>query len=141
MLRTNSKQAMENIRNYIKEHSVDYLEDNYGYDAEYTEKNGFFTTIYDIFVSEERPFTGYNARRPEYESFKNWAQGLAMGSLFCYYYNRSAKDDLAGILEETEEEKNRFSEEQAEEKLSQLIYTRIKSEAGKEEEQKARAKK
>ena len=138
MIRANSKKAMENIRNYIKDHSVDYLEDNYGYNAEYTEKNGFFTTIYEIFVSEERPFTGYNARRSEYESFKNWSQGLAMGSLFCYYYNRSAKDDLAEILEETEEEENRFSEEQAEERLSQLIYTRIKSDSAKEDEERSK---
>lgn len=136
MLRTNSKKAMENIKNYIREYSEDYLLDNYGYDAEYTEKNGFFATIYEIFASEERPFTGYNARRPEYESFKSWAQGLAMGGLFCYYYNREAKEDIKQILEETEEEANRYTEEQAEELLTRLIYTRVKSEAAKEESER-----
>lgn len=136
MLKTNSKKAMENIKNYIREYSEDYLLDNYGYDAEYTEKKGFFATIYEIFVSEERPFTDYNARRPEYESFKSWAQGLAMGGLFCYYYNREAKEDIKQILEETEEEANRYTEEQAKELLTRLIYTRVKSEAAKEESER-----
>lgn len=45
-----------------------------------------------------------------------------MGNLFCYYYNRSAVDDLGEILEETDEEKAKYSEQQAEELLSRLIY-------------------
>jgi len=136
MLRTNSKKAMENIKNYIREYSEEYLIDDYNKKEE-IETAGFFATLYKVFIDEYRPFTGYNARRPEYESFKSWAQGLAMGGLFCYYYNREAKEDVKQILEETEEEANRYTEEQAEELLTRLIYTRIKSEAAKDEERRA----
>ena len=60
-----------------------------------------------------------------YDVFKNWAQGLALGQLFCYYYNRSAVDDLAEILEENETEKLKYSEKEAEEMLTNLIFREI----------------
>lgn len=43
----------------------------------------------------------------------------------CYYYNRSAVDDLGAILEETAEEKARYSEAQAETLLTSLIYREL----------------
>lgn len=43
----------------------------------------------------------------------------------CYYYNRSAVDDLGAILEETEEEKARFTEQEAEQLLTDLIYREL----------------
>ena len=44
-----------------------------------------------------------------------------------YYCNVSAIDLLAEWLEETEEEKKRFTEEQAEEKITWLLYRELKS--------------
>lgn len=43
----------------------------------------------------------------------------------CYYYNRSAVDDLGAILEETDSEKARYSEQQAETRLTYLIYREL----------------
>jgi hypothetical protein len=42
-----------------------------------------------------------------------------------YYYNRSAITDLGDILEETEDERNRYTESQAEKLLTKLIYRTI----------------
>jgi hypothetical protein len=58
----------------------------------------------------------------EYQVFKDWASGLALGNLFCYYYNRSAVEDLGNILEESAAEKAKYKEEDAEELLTRLIY-------------------
>ena len=63
------------------------------------------------------------------EIFKDWAQGLALGGLFCYYYNRSAKDDLGAILEESEAEKAKYTEQEAEEMLTRLIYRELEKAA------------
>ena len=100
-LKTNSKKAMENLYNYIRDYSEDYLEENYNLEK-LDSKKALYTAIYETFKSEMRPECPYYSRQPEQKVFADWAQGLAMGGLFCYYYNREAVKDLAGILEETE---------------------------------------
>lgn len=127
MLKANSKKARQNLMNYIADYAIDKVEE-----YQELENTDPVAAVYEIFFQEKDPHNGYNSRYPEYTVFKEWAQGLAMNGLFCYYYNRSAKDDLAGILEETEEEKERYTEEEAAEMLTRLIYNRVKSEAGKE---------
>ena len=62
---------------------------------------------------------------PHYSAFQEWAQCLALGDLFCYWYNRSAKKDVAMILEESEKEQEKFTESQAEVFLTKLIYNTI----------------
>lgn len=129
-LRTNSKKAMENLYNYIRDYSEDYLQDSYSTDpATIESKSGLYKAIYNIFRQEMRPDCPYYSRKPEIVCFKDWASGLAMGGLFCYYYNREAVKDLAGILEETEEEASKFTEDRAEELLTSLIYREIRKEA------------
>lgn len=61
----------------------------------------------------------------EQERFTDWAQGLPSILDTCYYYNRSAVDDLGAILEETAEEKARYSEQNAEQLLTALIYKEL----------------
>lgn len=129
MLKTNSKKAKENLKKYIMEYSkpsfIDYL--NY-------EKN----SILKIDSFSDRCKYLYNRFKEEYcnewnikqyksyqEVFNQWTRGLPVGGLFCYWYNREAKDDLQMILEETEQEKNRYTEEQAEILLTNLIYREI----------------
>lgn len=127
MIRTNSKKAKENLYNYIREYCEEYLADNYGIDAEtISDKKGLYTAIYNTFREEMRPNCPYYSRKPEIVAFTDWAQGLAMGGLFCYYYNREAKEDLAAILEETEEEAARYTEEAAENLLTGLIYREVR---------------
>ena len=61
----------------------------------------------------------------EQERFEEWAAGLPSILDTCYYYNRSAVDDLGAILEETDSEKARYSEQQAETRLTYLIYREL----------------
>ena len=131
-LRTNSKKAMENLYNYIRDYSEDYLQDSYNIDAATIEnKAGLYKAIYNIFRQEMHPERLYYSRYPEIVCFKDWASGLAMGGLFCYYYNREAVKDLAGILEETAEETNKYTEDRAEDLLTSLIYREISKEANR----------
>lgn len=126
MLKTNCKKAMENIRAYIEQNF-----DCTGYELKkepetFREKACF---ILETCRSEKR-YSSYGMS--DYEIFKDWCQGLPGALDTCYYYNRSAVDDLAEILEETEEEKNRFTESEAEEKLTCLIYRELrKAERGR----------
>ena len=79
--------------------------------------------------------TEEKAYSPEYQSrkgytneqvFTEWAQGLPSVLDTCYYYNRSAVDDLGAILEQSEREKAQYSEQQAEQMLTHLIYRELK---------------
>jgi hypothetical protein len=62
----------------------------------------------------------------ECAAFTDWCAGLPSVLDTCYYYNRSAVADLAAILEETPAEAERFTETQAEELLTALIYRELK---------------
>lgn len=122
MLRTNSKKARANVVEYIKQ-DAGYLEDNYEYIADTDQE--LLASVYGVFLSEKSYELQKNKHINQYNIFKEWAQGLAMGGLFCYYYNRSAVDDLGDILEETEEERQRYSESEAEEMLTRLIWREV----------------
>lgn len=124
MLKTNTKKAKENIKNYIiknYERGEDYT--HHGINVDTTNWEEIRKNIKDIFYLEYgRQIKLYKS---EYDAFNNWCRGLPSILDTCYYYNRSAIKDLGDILEETEEERNKYSEEQAEEKLTQLIYREV----------------
>lgn len=120
MLRSNSKKACENIRNYIIEHfwAADYTDTP---PQEFPEIAAF---ILDIF-RKEIPDVGNFARMSEQQRFEYWESGLT-DVLYCgYYYDQSAVDDLGEILEETDEEKEKYSEDQARVRLTWLIYREL----------------
>lgn len=122
MLRTNTKKARENVRNYIIDNVKDYLITDYEINKKDVNTfEGLANVIWSIYKSEH----GYTRYFGSQADFEEYARGLALGSLFCYYYNRSALDDVANILEETEEEKARFDEEKAENLLTYLIYREV----------------
>lgn len=128
MLKTSSKQARENVRKYIIENSADYLIECAEYDGKTIDTNNFSavaSAIYECFITEYRPECEARRRIPENVSFCNYAQGLPCGGLFNYYLH-SAVQDLGDILQETETERNRFSETDAENMLTSLIYREIK---------------
>ena len=54
--------------------------------------------------------------------FIEWMAGLPTILNADYYYHGTAKDVLGEILEETQGERDRFTEPQAEEKLSRMIW-------------------
>lgn len=118
MLKTNSKKARENIRSYI---TGNFTPDNYGRDAAEFETFGAVAAfILKIFRSEKR-----YARGPECVVFEDWCTGLPSVLDTCYYYNRSAVKDLGDILEETETERSRYNETDAEKLLTSLIYREL----------------
>lgn len=87
--------------------------------------------IYEIFASEygheiKRNLSRPMWARPEWMIFADYAAGLPSILDTCYYYNRSAVDDLGALLEQTETEKAKYTEAQAEEKLSFQIHREIK---------------
>ena len=126
MLKSNSKKARENIKNYILDN---FTPDGYTEEAP-TETREIMQFIYNCFISEkfsienEKRYYKYN----EYAAFVDWCAGLPYVLDTCYYYNRSAVDDLGAILEETETEKKKYTESEAEKMLTYLIYNVIKKE-------------
>ena len=123
MLKTNTKRAAENIRLYIVDN---FTPENYtGNPPQEFEQIAAF--ILDCFHSELLP--NENARHyyhyNEQAAFADWCAGLPSVLDCCYFYNRSAVDDLGELLEETEEEKARYTEEQAEKMLTYLIYREL----------------
>lgn len=125
MLRTNSRAAAENVQKYI----IDNF-DCCNYEPEtipetFTEIASF---IYNCFVSEKWSFLeDYRYyHNNEQAAFFDWCAGLPSVLDTCYFYNRSAVEDLAVILEETETEKSKYSEADAEKLLTCLIYREIK---------------
>lgn len=129
MLRTNTKKAKQNIRGYIIENFCpdDYAE-NFGTISEGASFAEVARYILNIFRAERwnssEDFRYYH--NSEAAAFADYCAGLPMILDTCYYYNRSAVDDLGEILEETEDEKHRYTEEQAEQCLTSLIYRELK---------------
>ena len=123
MLKAHSKQARENVRHYITAH---FIPDNYT-DTPPTEWHEIAAFIYETFESEKYySFEYVRAKKMRYEDvFIDWCQGLPSIIDTCYYYNRSAVDDLGAILEQTETEKARYTESEAERMLSHLIYMEL----------------
>ena len=118
MLKTNSKQARENIRNYI----IDRF-DCSDYEPK-TIPEGFTEIAKFILTTFRDEKTNYQ-NIPEVDLFADWAAGLPAVLDTCYYYNRSAVDDLGKILNETQAEKDKYSEDKAQELLSSLIYREL----------------
>ncbi len=125
MLRTNTNKAMANTMEYLKQ-DTDYLVNEYDYTG--TTEKDFANFIYDTFYDEKikNIKSGYLARYSMYDLFEDWGKGLALGCTFDYFVRPTAKEILAEILEETEEEKNRYTEAQAENMLTKMIYKTIK---------------
>lgn len=123
MIKTNSKKAVENIQKYIMEWGEDFIKERAEFDGrQVTTTDEILAFAYECFKHEKSGDIEHNYSNPCFVIFEDWARGLALGGLFCYYYNRSAKDDLAMILEETDEEKAKYTEQEAEELLTRLIY-------------------
>lgn len=129
MLKTNSKKARENIKNYI----VDNFDGTNYTDTPPTEWREIALFIYDTFRSEKwnckQDFQYY--RNNERKAFLDWCSGLPSVIDTCYFYNRSAVEDLGNILEETEQERKQYEESTAENLLTMLIYNEIRKEIEK----------
>ena len=129
MLKTNSKKARENIKNYIVE---TFTPENHT-DTPPTEWHEIAVFIYETFKEEKwncsENFRYY--RNNEWKAFLDWCSGLPSVLDTCYFYNRSAVEDLGTVLEETEQERKQYEELTAENILTMLIYNEIKKEIEK----------
>ena len=118
MLRT--KKAIGNIRAYIMDN---FTPENYTNNPP-KDFPGVAAFILAVFRKEKMSDLRYRNCN-EFAAFTDWCQGLPSVLDTCYYYNRSAVDDLGAILEETAEEKARFTEPEAERRLTWLIYREL----------------
>ena len=122
-IRSNSKTARAGVVDYIRKYSEDDLQEaglQGCTDAE------MLQYIRDQFTREA--VYENNLRRSGwslYTVFRDWAGGLPMGQLFVYMLRRSAVDDLGAILQETGAEKAKYTEDQAEECLTRLIFRAV----------------
>lgn len=116
MLKTNSRQAKENLRNYIMTSWNLDPEDQGKTWAETKEdiKESFYFQAYS---------SVYERRQNKQEAFKNWLSGLPHG--LGDFFLCQAVEDLGNILNQTEAERNRYTEDQASELLAYLIYKEV----------------
>lgn len=123
MLRSNSKAVVEKIHKYI----VDGINPDYFGLAEEPDFPEACKLI--LQACEDEKF--YNRIRSGLDTFRDWAKGLPSALNTCYYYNINAVDLLADWLEETEAEKSKYSESEAEEIITRLIYRELTKGAAK----------
>lgn len=122
MLRTNSKVVRERVRSYILENSEDIVEcmDYEGVPHEHG--NDILKYIWADYMSREGK---YLSRHTSYQDgFAQWGSGLPY-NIFDYYYNVEAVKLVGDILDETEEERAKFSESDAERLMSYLIFKEV----------------
>lgn len=114
-LRSNSKAARQNVQRYIMD---GFNPDNY--EIETPDTFGGIARVIMAVFNAEKPALGSYSRMTEQQRFIDWAQGLPSILDTCYYYNRSAVEDLRQILGEA-----RYTEEKAEHVLTNLIYKEL----------------
>ena len=118
MLRTNSKKVRERIRAYIRE----------GFNPEYCDGNPqTYPEICRAILADFRRVQSHEFSRnvSRQELFADYMQGLPSILNALYYYNASAVQLVGDILEETETEREKFTECQAENLMSYLIYSEL----------------
>ena len=124
MIKSNSKLARERIRAYIIDgfHGCDY-ENEHGVTLE------SFQSIAAVILADFERVTGgcpYYERMPAQARFYSWLSGLpSMVNTEFFLGCDAARDLVASWLEETETEKNRHSETDAEKFVSYLIYSEL----------------
>ena len=121
MLKTNSKQARENVKAYIINN---FVFEPYGEKVEEPKTfKDIAIYIMDAFHIEKVKDEKRKMNIPDL--FEEWCQGLPSVLDTCYYYNRSAVEDLGDILEQTQAERSQYTERQAEHRLTYLIYSEL----------------
>lgn len=140
MLKTNSKEVKNRIKKWILDNADGVKED-----IEYDKENGNLPDTFNdsditnicwyIHNDFERVKGWEFGRRmvSKLDLFCDYAAGLPFGNMFIYYYNVSAIDLVGNILDETETERSRFSESEAEFQMTRMIYNFILSALDKSE--------
>lgn len=135
MLRSNSKEVMNRIKKIIMD-SYEAAEEYYTYDSGImkAEYNDICKDIMNMFYTEKMQFDcRYKAGRiSKADLFMDWMQGLPSAlPVSCDIFLGSAVDFLGDLLDETDEEKARFTDEQAEKRAVYLLYRELEKHANK----------
>ena len=126
MLRTNSKKAIENLKKWTVDHfDADGYDDFNGNENDFSECAKF---IYRVFLREKYEGAEKYYRNARMQDvFADWCADLpSVLNTADYYYTRRAVDVLGEILEQSEEERNRYTESEAEKCMTYLLYRTIK---------------
>lgn len=118
-IRGNTKKARDRVQAYVLQNVTDY---------EYND----FSTFADAadFIDAEFVRQAYSSKYQQkqnrQQAFIEWSKGLPLDNLFTFWIYRTDPIELVGdILEESEQERARFTEEQAAEKMVYLIYAEV----------------
>lgn len=123
MLKTNSKKARENVRDYIVKNTCG---ESYGVPADALKTfDGCARFIIETYREEYKHDPAFTRFGFCFGSFREWCAGLPSALDTCYFYNRSAVVDAAAILEETPAESEKYSESDAENLLTVLIFREL----------------
>lgn len=154
MLRTNNKKVIEAVRNYLIKNALEYAMEQAEYIRNYSpnfdleepknwvikclkvddlnkhtelDKDLEFKMCASLIKQTILCEYGHliNKNYLTYSDFKEYLQGLPSVIDTNYYYNRSAVQQLGEWLEETESERNKYSESQAEELITKLIFKEL----------------
>ena len=124
MLKTNSKQVKEKIKNWIIDN----------FDFSNYEGDGYITpTSYEdikeaiaVICWHEKSFEVLRLHGTLQNMFIGWLQGLpSLLNSASYYCHSSAVDLVGDILEQTKEERAKYSEPEAENLMSYLIFKEV----------------
>ena len=121
MLKTNSKQVKEKIRSFISG-----IFDASNYEREDLNSARIEDKIHFIALTcwEEKK---HELNRTSFQNmFIEWCEGLpSLIDTALYYCHSSAVDLLGDMLEQTKEERSKYTEPEAEKMLSYLIYKEV----------------
>lgn len=123
MLRTNSKKARANVLQYLRDNS-EYIRECAEYDNITIESDADICKyIWNDFIRVKKH--EFRRSRVSYQDhFSDYASGLPLG-VFDYHYHCEAVNILGDILEETEEERAKYTESDAERVLDYLIFREV----------------
>lgn len=130
MLKTNSKKVIEKVRKYCVDSWNDHAEGEglptvESFEAASTEILKSCINEQLGFEKEKRlDFLKHYYSNSFFAAFEDWCQGLPSVLDTCYYLHR-AVDQLGDWLEETQEERERFSESEAEQKITYLLFREL----------------
>lgn len=129
MLRTTNKKVKATIENYINESVANWADDNFNFLTidefeELKTYEGQCNLIIDKFLNEMVKNNKNAKYYSYYDLFVNWCEGQP-SVLETGYYLHSAKNLLADWLEETPEEASKYTDQQAESRITQLLWREI----------------
>lgn len=129
MLRTTNKKVKATIKNYINESVANWADDNFNYLTidefeELKTYEGQCNLIIDKFLNEMVKNNKNAKYYSYYDLFVEWCEGQP-SALETGYYLHSAKSLLADWFEETPEEASRYTELEAESRITKLLWREI----------------